>query len=274
MLKSGEMIKTLLIPNWDNLSLRLMVGALQREGVDARLMEQDKSSIQKSMRFNSGQCIPLNIVAQQAIDYVKKNGLDPSKTLLWMIESSLACNLSMFCHHIRCIFKQYGSGMEKTGVYDGIMSFGDFSIKLPVDAYLSYMFGGLIRKIGCRLRPYEKIKGKTDAAIEKSIEILSGAFYGNHSKLDALEKIVPLFKDIDIKNEYRPKVAIFGDLYVRDNEMMNQDLIHFIEEHGGEVVTTPYSSYAKMVAGQYLRKWFVEGRYKSCFLYKSHDRSV
>ena len=58
-----------------------------------------------------------------------------------------------------------------------------------------------------------------------------------------------------------PKVAIFGDIYVRDNELINQNLIHFIEAHGGEVVTTPYSAFVKMIAKPYLRKWFVEGHY-------------
>jgi len=42
---------------------------------------------------------------------------------------------------------------------------------------------------------------------------------------------------------------------------MNQGLVRFIEENGGEVITTPYSSYGKMIARQYLRKWFVEGKY-------------
>ena len=59
----------------------------------------------------------------------------------------------------------------------------------------------------------------------------------------------------------RPKVAVFGDLYSRDNDTLNQGLIHFIEAHGGEVVTLPYSSYVKMVAWPYMRKWFFEGEY-------------
>jgi predicted nucleotide-binding protein (sugar kinase/HSP70/actin superfamily) len=59
----------------------------------------------------------------------------------------------------------------------------------------------------------------------------------------------------------RPKVAIFGDLYARDNEVINQDLIHFIEEQGGEVITTPFSSFVKMIVRPYLRKWFIEGHY-------------
>ena len=56
-------------------------------------------------------------------------------------------------------------------------------------------------------------------------------------------------------------MAIFGDLYARDNDTINQNLIRFIEEQGGEVITTPYSTYAKMIAGPYMRKWLIEGHY-------------
>ncbi|MCP4718721.1 MAG: CoA activase, partial [Desulfobacteraceae bacterium] len=59
------------------------------------------------------------------------------------------------------------------------------------------------------------------------------------------------------------KVAIFGDLYVRDNDTMNQNLVHFIEENGGEVVTTPYYKYVKIIANSYFKKWFKEGKYLS-----------
>ena len=45
--------------------------------------------------------------------------------------------------------------------------------------------------------------------------------------------------------------------------MINQDLIHSIEANGGEVITTPYSEYLKMISGPYVRKWLIEGHYLS-----------
>jgi predicted CoA-substrate-specific enzyme activase len=253
--------KILLIPNWDNLSLSLIAANLRSEGIDARLLEETQTSIQKSLRYNSGQCIPLTIIAQEFIDYVEKHDLDPAKTVLWMLDTTLACNLRMYPHHIKSILNTYGKGMSEAGVYTGGLSFMDLSIKLPVDTYFAYMFGGLIRKMGCRLRPYEKVKGETDKVIQKSIDILADAFLGNRPKESAVAEVVSYFEAIETHYEERPRVAIFGDMYVRDNEVMNQDLVHFIEDNGGEVITTPYSSYIKMISGQYFRKWFIEGRY-------------
>jgi predicted CoA-substrate-specific enzyme activase len=253
--------KTLILPNWDTLTLTLMAANLRSEGIDARLLEETHTSIQKSLRYNSGQCIPLTIIAQEFIDYVEKHDLDPAKTVLWMLDSNLACNLMMYPHHIKHIFNSYGKGMSDAGVYAGRLSFMDISLKLPVDTYLAYMFGGLVRKMGCRIRPYEKEKGATDRIIKKSIDTLADSFLGNRSKESAVAEVVSYFEGIETEFEQRPKIAIFGDMYVRDNEVMNQDLVHFIENNGGEVITTPYSSYMKMVSGQYFRKWLIEGKY-------------
>ncbi|MFO7557511.1 MAG: acyl-CoA dehydratase activase [Desulfobacterales bacterium] len=263
--------RTLLIPNWDSISLRFLTAAFQKEGIDARLLDENEVCIQKSLRYNTGQCIPLNIIAQEFIDYVENHDLDPAKTMLWMIKSSMACNLALFPYHLKNIFQTYGHRMEKAGVFAGELSFMDISMKLPLNTYFAYMFGGLIRKVGCKIRPYEKNKGETDRVIENNIDILIDAFRGNRSKNDALEEVIGNFEWITLRSEpmRRPKVAIFGDLYVRDNEVMNQNLIHYIEENGGEVVVTPFSSHMKMIAKPYLQKWFREGLYFSALSHRT-----
>ncbi|MBI5581417.1 MAG: CoA activase [Deltaproteobacteria bacterium] len=260
--------KTLLLPDWDHLSLRLVASNLKREGIDARLLSDTPEAIRRSLRHNSGQCIPANIVAQNFIDHVAAHGLDPSRCLLWMIPSSIACNLRMYPHFAQNLLAEHGGGFEKARVYLGSLSFAEISTRLPVNIYLAYMLGGLVRKIGCKIRPYETVQGATDAAIEAAVRLLESAFLGDIPKEEAVRKVADLLAAVPIagggigsRRDSRPKVAIFGDLYSRDNDILNQDLIHFIERHGGEVVTLPYSSYAKMLAWPYMRKWFIEGDY-------------
>jgi predicted nucleotide-binding protein (sugar kinase/HSP70/actin superfamily) len=257
--------KTLLFPNWDPLSLRLVVANLKREGIDARLLHGTETGMRRSMRYNSGQCIPLNIMAQEFIDYVDAHRLDPARTVLWMGEAKIACNIALYPHHIRRILRAHGQGLEKADVYVGKLSLGDISLKLPGNTYLAYLFGGFLTKMACRIRPYEERAGTTNETLERSTRLLEDAFLGQLPKEEALSQVVSWFEAIECGEESRvgtrPKVAIFGDLYARDNELMNQNLIRFIEANGGEVVTTPYSSYLRMVAGTYVRKWFVEGDY-------------
>jgi predicted nucleotide-binding protein (sugar kinase/HSP70/actin superfamily) len=257
--------KTLLFPNWDPMCQRLVVANLQKEGFDARLLKGSETLMRRSMRFSSGQCTPLAIIAQDFIDYIETHDLDPGRTLLWVGASKIACNIGLYGHQIHKILGDYGNDMQTAGVHTGDLSLADISMKLPVNTYFGFMFGGLLKKMGCRIRPYERVAGTTDHILDKSLTILESAFRFGRSKEEALAQVIAWFESIEISPEKRacprPKVAIFGDLYVRDNELINQDLIHFIETQGGEVVTTPYSTYVKMIVRPYLRKWFVEGSY-------------
>lgn len=253
--------KTLLFPVWDPLSTPLLVANLKREGIDARLLNEDYLSIQKSMKLNTGQCIPLNIIAQESIDYIEKNNLDPSNTLLWMVKTQLPCNLTMYPYYIKSLFETHSREMGKAGVYVGELSHFEISIRASINAYFAYMFGGMLRKLGCRIRPYEINKGETDSVIENSIPVLERAFLGKISKDEALSHVIDMFSAVERVENQRPKVAIFGDLYVRDNEIMNQGLIYAVEDAGGEVITTPYNEYVKIIADAYFREWFRDGKY-------------
>jgi predicted CoA-substrate-specific enzyme activase len=253
--------KTLLLPLWDQQVGPLLEAVLRNCGLDARLVGSTNESIHRSLSRNTGQCLPLNIIVQNAIDYIEAHQLDPSRTVLWIIRSTLSCNLSMFPQYMRKLLKDYGKGMEQASVYPGDLIFYDISLQAAINAYLAYMLGGNIRKIGCMIRPYEKNPGSTDRIINESFALLYDAFKQGKPKEKILEHIVHEFESIDTIKRELTRVAIFGDLYVRDNDLMNQGLIKMIEENGGEAITTPYSEYLKIVVDPYIERAFKEGRY-------------
>jgi predicted nucleotide-binding protein (sugar kinase/HSP70/actin superfamily) len=212
----------------------------------------------------------LNIIVQNAIDYIETNRLQPEDTVLWIMKSDLSCNLSMFPWFMKKLLVNYGKGMEKVSIYLGDIIFYDFSLSAAINAYLAYMFGGYIRKIGCSIRPYEKIPGMTEHVIQQAMTSLYDSFRYDRPKDLALEKIIHDFESIETERIEKPRVAIFGDMYVRDNDLMNQELIKTVEANGGEVITTPYSEYIKIVVNPITKRFFKRGRYsdyvKSRFL--------
>ena len=166
------------------------------------------------MRTNTGQCIPLNAITFEFIGYIKRHQLNPEKTVLWMIKSRLACNIGMYPHYIKSLLETHGNGMEKAGVYAGDISHFEISPKVSIHTYFAYLFGGLIRKLGCFIRPFETHKGETDRAIDKAVEILVEAFLGKQTYLDAVEKATALFDNIEYVRQclYEPGIDSFpGD---------------------------------------------------------------
>jgi predicted nucleotide-binding protein (sugar kinase/HSP70/actin superfamily) len=239
--------KTLLFPNWDPLTSPLLAANLRAHGIRAVALKETPLAIQKSMRLNTGQCIPVSAIAQEAMDHVREYGLDPAQTVLWMGRADWSCGIPLYPRFLKGVFEQ--EGMPELGVYLGDFTYIDISHAATVGAYFAYQFGGWLRRIACRIRPYEQNPGQTDALVAAWLARFETLFEYRGNRIRALRRMAEEFRAIPVREEKRPKVGIFGDLYVRDNDVMNQDLIRAIEEAGGEAVTTPYSDYVKIVAG-------------------------
>lgn len=252
--------KTVLFPNWDDITGRFIVANLRRTGYDARLLKHSELSIKKSMAHNTGQCLPLNIIAQEYMDTIIQLDLNPENTILWMTEAQLTCNIRMYPQFIKTLLEKHGNGMEKAAVYSGELSHLEISVNTTYYAYFCYMLGGLLRRLTTRLRPYEIQKGQTDKALNKSIQYLEQAFLGNETLDNALAWSMKQFEGIGLSKVRKPQVAIFGDLFVRDNDTMNQQLIRTIEEAGGEVINTPYNDYTKITIENVIRRRMAKGR--------------
>ena len=262
--KAGSMSgKTVIFPNWDPITCRLMVANLKNQGIKAELMKESQEIIGRSMRLNSGQCIPINIIAQEFVEHIRKNNINPDQALLWVGHAEIACNIRLYPYKLKQLIASFGGGMEKAGVYMGNASFADVSLKAAMNSYFAFMFGGMLQKMGCRIRPYEVNKGETERVMEYSTAVLEDTFLKGRDKESAVKEVVDMFANIETVAGKRRKVAIFGDLYARDNPIFNKNLISFIESHDAEVITTPYTDYLKMIAPAYFKKWFAEGNYVS-----------
>ncbi len=261
--------KTLLLPCFDPINSKLLEAVYLREGIDARLVGLTEKTIQRGLRTNTGQCLPVNLIAQSYLDYIEENLLDPAQTVGWCFDSHVACNIRLYPQLIKGIMEAAGGGMENVEMYVGSISLSDISMQASIEAYFAHMFGGMLRKIGCRIRPYEKEKGLTDKVLAQSLTILYNTILGGRSKDDDLARVINLFKKIETVPGQRPKVAVFGDMYARDNDVFNQDLVHCIEEYGGEVITTPFNEFAKLIASPYMRRWFLEGEFMDVIMTKT-----
>ncbi|AEJ20572.1 acyl-CoA dehydratase activase [Gracilinema caldarium] len=253
--------KTVLLPNWDPLVVELLAAALRGHGIDAHVLEEKSEYIQHAMTHNSGQCIPVSVIAYEVMKYIETRKLDPQNTVLWMVKALWPCNIPLYPLQIESILRKAGKGMEAVQVFTGDLTFMDVSARMTLDAYYAYALGGLLRKIGTRIRPYETLPGATDAFIASALEKCA-------TTLEKRQPMVPVIKDIAAglsfiprKEGKRPKVALFGDFYVRDNDIFNQDLIRSIERAGGEVVTTSYVEYLKATVDAFFDRLLIERRY-------------
>jgi hypothetical protein len=65
------------------------------------------------------------------------------------------------------------------------------------------MFGGMLRRMACRVRPYEKNAGLTDRTLQQGLSTFRQAFFGERDKLAAAIEVVDRFVRIETSERNR-----------------------------------------------------------------------
>ena len=109
--------------------------------------------------------------------------------------------------------------------------------------------------------PTSSSRGLRTACVGEALSVLVDAFERNKSKEAAFSEAFEPFRGIPTSPRNKPKVAIFGDFYARDNDVFNQGLEAMIESQGGEVITTPYIDYIKATLDSMFKRMMIDRQY-------------
>ena len=254
--------KTYLLPAYDPLSARLIQGAFLHAGIKALVIEQTPETIQRSLRINDGQCLPVSILTQGIQHTIQKHGLDPSTVVYFSnTAAQISCNLPQYPVMIKQWLENMGSGMEKVDVLVSRFPPTDLSLELVYEIYMAYLLTGLVQKITHKIRPREKQTGMTDTVCQMAADRLFNCFVTGGAKEEIFQAIIDDYLRIAVYAAPRPQVGIVGDLYVRDNDTFNQNLIAQLEKEGAEAVTVPFIDALNLIAEKYFRSQWNEGLY-------------
>lgn len=254
--------KTYLLPGYDMLSARLIQGAFAHAGIRALVIEQTPDTISQSLRINDGQCLPVSILTQGIQHTIQRHGLNPEECVFFCnSEAELSCNLPQYPVMIKQNLEKMGNGMKKVDILVTRFLPTDLPVALVYEIYMAYALAGLVQRIVHKIRPREKTAGSTDSRLCLASERLFECFASGESKEDAFRQVVADFLGIDTRDGHLPQVGIVGDLYVRDNEVFNQDLIRHCEKAGAEVVTLPFIDTINLLVEIHFQNQWEHGRY-------------
>jgi predicted nucleotide-binding protein (sugar kinase/HSP70/actin superfamily) len=154
-----------------------------------------------------------------------------------------------------------GHGLEQVEIRLSPYLPTDLPLELLVDLYRSWLISGLVQKMTHRIRPRERTAGATDRLNREAEDALFSAFRDGTSKEDIFQDIVKDFTAIEMSDRSLPQVGIVGDIFVRDNETFNQDLIRGLERAGAEAVTIPFMDTVDLLAATYFKSQWLDGSY-------------
>lgn len=172
-------------------------------------------------------------------DLIKSSKLK-EKAVFTFPGTTYPCMLHQFSSAMQAILNEME--IENLRVYapKGEDFFRIFGFDGCVRYYKALFAIDILIKALCRIRPYEREKGLADRIHKENLvrieeSILKGDVYS------ALEECLEKLSKVPLRNVERfPQVGIAGDIYTRINPSANQDLFHWLEERGIEVIPAPF----------------------------------
>jgi len=238
---------TVLIPYLDRVTGKFWAACFQHAGYNGLLLEATERTLNTGYKYSSGgECMPLTSIVGGAIDAVRGEALTPEKTYLYLPTSCLACNFPQFPIFADLAFHSAGIGGVKIGLVNS-MSPGDILPQsLAIKILESMILGSILHKLYFRVKPYEVVTGDTETAMEKGIEKIEKGIFDGADLKAVLKEIVADFSGIkrDESEGRKPRIGILGDLYVKFNEVVNQQLVSVVEELGGELHVPSLTEYS------------------------------
>ncbi|MCS6912263.1 MAG: hypothetical protein RMK29_16435 [Myxococcales bacterium] len=131
------------------------------------------------------------------------------------------------------LFQQQGGLKQATGEATGL----EFNPSFFFALLKAIMVGDVLNAIGYRMRPYEKVAGETDRALEECKRIVYQAFEKRQSLLWALLRCRARLRNVEVdRTRPKPKVSVIGEFWAMTTEGDgNYQLQRFLEAEGAEV---------------------------------------
>jgi len=237
---------TVLIPSLDNLMSCFWAACFRRAGFTSVPLDPDEKSLNTGYRYaNGGECMPLVSIIGGVIEKVKELNLNPEKTFFYMPTVCMACNFPQFPILSDHVFSSAGLKGIKIGLINSMAPGEILPQSLSIKILESNIIGGILYKCYYRIKPYEIEKGDADEILARAREKISNAVLEGADLRRALEETVEQFRGIkrDETAGRKPRIGLLGDLYVKFNHVVNQNVQNLVHELGGELVVPSLTEY-------------------------------
>ena len=267
--------KKFLIPNMHPYATRLVSACLRGFGSNAMVLPTYRD-LNLGKQFTSGkECFPCQVTISDILHFLieerkkLKDKFNPKDYVYLMPEADGPCRFGMYNKFQRIVLNSFEDFKD---VYISYFTSEDsYSTKgvLPEEKATNFKKMGfflmcvadILDRIVWRVRPYEKIKGKTEELIEEKMIEMEKVLEKRAEELP-FKTILKILEDTAIKAkdlinfeiERKPRIGIVGEIFLRSHPPSNQYIINKIEEYGGEVVNASLCEWMNFVTYENIRK--------------------
>jgi predicted nucleotide-binding protein (sugar kinase/HSP70/actin superfamily) len=177
--------------------------------------------------------IPVQEIVENYV-FVTAGACGPCRFGTYVTEYRKALRDSGFEGFRVLLFQQQGGLKQATGEAQGL----EMNPKFFIALLKAILIGDIMNALAYRIRPYEVVKGATDAALEKSKQLIHDAFAEPKKKSLVWAMIQTRRNLMNVKVDrtiVKPKVSIIGEFWAMTTEGDgNYGLQRFLESEGAE----------------------------------------
>ena len=239
---------TILVPNMLPIQFGLILKIMKNYGYHMELLTTDGPAIVEAglKNVHNDTCYPALLSIGQLIHAIESGKYDTHKIALIMSQTGGGCRASNYIHLLRKALQKNGYGYIPVISlnFSGLEDNPGFQLTPQMMIQIAYglLIGDLIMMLYNQCRPYEKIQGAAQKAVDICSRTVSERFTGNrlirYGEVKRLYQFVlDVFSKVPLDTAVKKKkVGIGGEIYVKFSPLGNNHLEDFLVSEGCEAV--------------------------------------
>ena len=238
---------TILCPQMSPIHFELIAPALSSCGYNIEVLPNDnREAVDVGLKYvNNDACYPSLIVVGQIMEAILSGKYDTDKIAVIITQTGGGCRASNYIGFIRRALDRAGYGHIPVISLNlsGLESNPGFNLKsypLIKKALFALTFGDIFMRVIYRMRPYEQVRGSSNALHDKWKKRCIAFVSSKHPSIRTFRKmcreIVEDFDRLPITDERKPKVGVVGEILVKFLPAANNYLVDLLEAEGAEAV--------------------------------------
>ncbi|MCX7991057.1 MAG: acyl-CoA dehydratase activase-related protein, partial [Proteobacteria bacterium] len=223
--------RTVLIPPMEEDGAELIAGAFTRRYKSAETLKESLDSFREGLKYSTGyECSPFHSTLGAVLKRTNNGG---GKYAYFMPTGIGPCRFGQYSLFQRIVLRSLGRDVSLISPSDR-NAYAGLSDDLKKTIFDSIIINDILKKIVLTIRPYEIEKGETNHTLQNVYRNIKKAIESKENYIKVYKESVKNLANIRIKKVNKPLIGIVGEIYVRSNSFLNDNLIKTIEALGAE----------------------------------------
>lgn len=217
--------------------------AMRAHNLPTEIMEPStEESLSVGLNVCKGkECLPCLATTGDIVHRARQPDFDPKRAAIFMPTTSGSCRFGSYNVLQQQILQAEGLGdieFLSPSADNSYQGFGENPSQLRLLIWQGAVASDLLHRLQHQYRPYEVNKGETDRVYRLCLDRVVAATEAGGGKelVEAMRWSARQFERIELDtSQTRPLIGIVGEIYIRFNKVVNQDIVLVVEALGGEV---------------------------------------